>query len=598
MKKLFLYIPAMLLLAVSCEKEAINSSDNGNESASGVKMITEIVSGSRGDVTKATIGNANPTFAWTAGDNVAVHVSHGDSHEYVITSKGADAAASSAKFEVTYGEGYSRDAFALYPSNIVSASAANYGQSSHTLDVTLPGSYTLAQVSGETSPCPMISANEAGSGWHFYQLCGLLRLTVNGIPAAAKRLEIDFNGMQVCGDFSIASPVTPGSSAIASTSDDANDVITITKDGTNVALGAESLVLNFPLPTGTYKKVTVIAYDAVTGGNALLGTTISLNNYSANITRATKKVATLGPLQSTFNFTFKNNSTTLNNVRFARVFSVKNKLHNGTSIGPFTASSDSDLPTPINAVLYFEKVSGEQLVFQVVTNDGKVYSGILDAPSEGYDIGGTHNVTANVNPYTFTISSGKKVYFSPGDLGIAGGVYSFTEPFETWGWNESKATNRVWFNYSEVLAPTVYGVQWRIENYVSSAYEWNNIINRKFGDDPSYYRVNVAGHSNCLLLLPDETVLTSDEKTELMSGSIGADYAKYLGKGFVLLVSTGYANVVSGNFSWLSSSEGWYWSYRNSSNRYYFKWTNSGVPFADFFANQARMRVRLINNAE
>ena len=535
MKKLFLYIPAMLLIAVSCEKEAINSSDRGNEPASGVKMITEIVSGSRGDATKATIGNTNPTFAWTVGDNAAVHVSKGDSHEYVTTSKGADAAASLAKFEVTYGEGYSRDAFAVYPSTIVSASAANFGQSGHTLDVTLPGSYTLAQVSGETSPCPMISANEAGSGWHFYQLCGLLRLTVNSIPAAAKRLEIDFNGMQVCGDFSIASPVTPGSSAIASTSDDANDVITITKDGTNVALGAESLVLNFPLPTGTYKKVTVIAYDAVTGGNALLGTTISLNNYSANITRATKKVATLGPLQSTFNFTFKNNSTTLDNVRFARVFSVKNKLHNGTSVGPFTASSDSDLPTPINAVMYFEKVSGEQLVFQVVTNDGKVYSGILDAPSEGYDIGGTHNVTANVNPYTFTISSGKKVYFSPGDLGIDNDVLSFTEPFTTWGHGDTKASTpdipkRVWFDhYTFSLGErTVYGItSWRIPGYVSGDYEWNNIVNRtmKTGVAP-YYRVNIPGHLNCLLLPPDETA-SSEIGSDLSSGNV-TDYIKSL----------------------------------------------------------------------
>ena len=33
----------MILLAVSCEKEAINPSENGNEAASGVKMITEIV---------------------------------------------------------------------------------------------------------------------------------------------------------------------------------------------------------------------------------------------------------------------------------------------------------------------------------------------------------------------------------------------------------------------------------------------------------------------------------------------------------------------------------------------------------------------------
>ena len=68
MKKLFLYIPAMLLIAVSCEKEAINSSNKGNESASGVKMITEVVSGSRGDATKATIGNTTPRgssrFQW------------------------------------------------------------------------------------------------------------------------------------------------------------------------------------------------------------------------------------------------------------------------------------------------------------------------------------------------------------------------------------------------------------------------------------------------------------------------------------------------------------------------------------------------------
>ena len=168
MKKIFLYIPAMILLAVSCEKEAINSSDNGNESASGVKMITEIVSGSRGEGTKATIGNTNPTFAWTVGDNVAVHVSKGSSHKYVVTSSGASAAAASATFEVTYEDGYSRDAYAVYPSYIVNPNATDYGQSNTKLDVTLPNSYTLDQVSGETSPCPMLSYNVAGNNWHFY----------------------------------------------------------------------------------------------------------------------------------------------------------------------------------------------------------------------------------------------------------------------------------------------------------------------------------------------------------------------------------------------------------------------------------------------
>ncbi len=299
MKKLFLYIPAMLLIAVSCEKEAINSSDKGNESASGVKMITEIVSGSRGDVTKATIGNTTPTFAWTAGDNVAVHVSNGATNKYVVTTSGASASAASAKFTVEYEEGYSRDAFAVYPSTIVSASATNFGQSGHTLDVTLPGSYTLAQVSGETSPCPMISANTAGDGWHFYQLCGLLRLTVKDIPAAAKRLEIDFDGKQVWGDFSIASPVVASSAVISTATDGAHDIITITKDGTDVVLGETSVVVNIPLPTGTYSKVTVKAYDALTGGNATLSPTQTFV-YSASKTKGVKRTTTFPSSKTAF----------------------------------------------------------------------------------------------------------------------------------------------------------------------------------------------------------------------------------------------------------------------------------------------------------
>ena len=297
MKKIFLYIPAMILLAVSCEKEAINPSENGNEAASGVKMITEIVSGSRGDDTKATIGNTTPTFAWTVGDNVAVHVSNGATNKYVVTTSGASAAAASAKFTVEYEEGYSRDAFAVYPSNIVSTTAANYGQSGHTLDVTLPGSYTLAQVSGETSPCPMISANEAGSGWHFYQLCGLLRLTVKDIPATAKRLEIDFDGKQVWGDFSVASPVVASTAVITTAADGAHDIITI--DGTDAVLGETSVVVNIPLPTGTYSKITVKTYDALTGGNATLSPSQSFA-YSASKKKGVKRTATFPSSKTAF----------------------------------------------------------------------------------------------------------------------------------------------------------------------------------------------------------------------------------------------------------------------------------------------------------
>ena len=273
MKKLIYYIPALILFAVSCEKEENSPSQIENEPVSEVKMITEVVSGGREESTKATISNTDASFAWTAGDNVAVHVSNG---KYVYTSdegaSGATLEASPAKasFTVVYPDGYSRDAFALYPSTIVDKDATNYGQSGQPLNVTFPSSYTLAQVSGETSPCPMISANTAGNGWNFYQLCGLLRLTVNDIPSTAKRLEIDFNGKKVCGAFSITSPVTPGSSVIATADDTANDCITITKDGTDVALGATNLVVNIPLPVGTYTTITITAYDALTDGNVVL----------------------------------------------------------------------------------------------------------------------------------------------------------------------------------------------------------------------------------------------------------------------------------------------------------------------------------------
>ena len=576
MRKLFLYIPAMLLIAVSCEKEAINSSDRGNEPASGVKMITEIVSGCRGDATKATIGNTTPTFAWTVGDNVAVHVSNGDSHEYVITSKGADAAASSAKFEVTYGEGYSRDAFAVYPSTIVSASAANFGQSGHTLDVTLPDSYTLAQVSGETSPCPMISANEAGSGWHFYQLCGLLRLTVNSIPATAKRLEIDFNGKKVCGDFSIASPVVASTAVISTAADGAHDIITITKDGTDVVLGETSLVVNIPLPKGDYSNITIIAYNQIAGGNALVMGTEPFA-YSASKTKGVKKSTNL---KSIFNFTFKYSGTELTNVRFARVFSVQNKLHNASSYGPFTASSDADMPSPLRAGLLFDTNSGDQLAAQVITGDGKVYSGLVDVPSGGYVAGQPYDVTVNVNSYTFTVGSGKKVFFSPGDLGVDNGVYSFTEPFARWGGEGAvDAAKRVYFEGSDARPnKELYGVTWRLQTWTNSTdNEWENLIARtmKTGVNP-YYKVQVGSNIYCVLLPPDET--TSSDISDDLTTQV-TDYVKYIAKGFVILMNTNYN---SGGWSTTNRGKqgGYYWTNRPASpaDRTLFYWTNTSNP--------------------
>ena len=586
-------------------------------------MITETISGTYCPATKATIADTDASFKWSIGDNIAVHVSNGDSHKYVFTSGegGASQAAASASFSVTYDSGYSRDAFAVYPSTIVAANASNYGQSGHTLDVKLPSDYTLAQVQGEVSPCPMVATNSASSfSWNFYQLCSLLRITVSNIPATAKRLEIDFDGKKVWGDFSIASGIVPGTSVIA-TADDANhDTISITKDGSDAVLGETSLILNIPLPVGNYSKIIVNAYDAVSGGNVISFDNISFG-YTAAITKGVKKSSALTD-QSIFTFTFRDadTQTNLGGLRFVRVFSCQNKLYNGaTTFGPYTDSSDTgeaDMANPVQATLKFGPDDGDQLAFQVIDANGKVYSGLYNAPTGGFPMG-SYDLTVDVKAYTFTVASGKKVYFSPGDLGVDNGVYSFTDPFVNWASGNTNAANdaahapakRTWFDFYFESGlrenASVYGINdWRIPkrlNADTSSYEWSYLSNSRSMKDGvnGFYRVTIPGYQYCLLLPPDETEST-DIGDDLTSGTV-MDYAKYLGKGFVLLFNTNAGYYLSswkwgGSTNQVSASQGYYWTWYNTQNRFYFTWTTT--PLCDFKSNRMRNHIRYVRDVQ
>ena len=604
MRKLFLYL-AIVAVAVSCNSEDLEIDSS--------PMITETISGTYCPATKATIADTDASFKWSVGDNIAVHVSNGDSHKYVFTSGegGASQAAASASFSVTYDSGYSRDAFAVYPSTIVSANATHYGQSGSTLDVTLPSSYTLSQVAGEVSPCPMVATNTASSfSWDFYQLCSLLRITVNDIPATAKRLEIDFDGKKVWGDFSIASSIVPGTSVIATTADADHDIISITKDGTDAVLGETSLALNIPLPVGEYTNISITAFDDIVGGNPVSASAVSFS-YTAVNTKGVKKTTDLSS-QISFTFTIKNEDIVLPNVRFVRIFSSQNKLYNDTSTyGPFTVSDDTDITNPIEASLRFDSNPSDQLVFQVIDGDGTVYSGSVNAPTSGYEIGHSYDITADVNLYTFTVASGKKVCFSPGDLGVDNDVYTFTEPFTAWGQGSTNLslTKRVWFNYPEVYytdienGHSIYGVKWRIQKSLSTSsptpHEWDNIIGRimKSGVAP-YYRVSIQGHQYCLLLPPNETQAT-DIEDDLTSGTVN-NYLKYIAKGFVLLMNTGQAQYWNSELIWGEYEQGWYWAVWNNmtQNRTRFSWNGSNTPHVDWATNEWRFHVRYMHDVD
>ena len=290
MRRNLLYLTVFAVLAMACSSDD-HVIDSPETPSNEPHMITETITATYGDAnngTRADINGTNGAFTWSTNDQIAVHVSDG---KYYNSSALASGGSSTATFSVSYPGVYSRDAFAVYPASIVSTSAANYGQSGKTLDVTLPSSYTLADVSDNKTPCPMIATN-TGSGWTFKQLCGLLRVVVKNIPSGTSYLKVSFNGMKVSGNFSVASPVTPGTSTIASVAgtpgkDDYIKITGITTTG--------EVTVNIPLPTGTYTSFVVSAWNS---SDAPLCAKVEAFAYTAQRRRAKKVDAALVPCKN------------------------------------------------------------------------------------------------------------------------------------------------------------------------------------------------------------------------------------------------------------------------------------------------------------
>ena len=256
MKKIFFYIAALAVITAACTNEDSLVTVPTNNGTSEGKMITETITATNGDApTRAAIADADGAFTWSEGDQVAVHAS--DGKYYTTEALTANSSDETATFTVTYSG--SRDAFAVFPASIVATDAENYGQSGSPLDVTLPSSYTLAEVSGTKTPCPMIATNDPGSTeWEFKQLCGLLRLTLESIPATATSIQITFD-QNVAGSFSIPSSVAPETSEIAAANHSGVDSKVITITGLTGA--ATTYDINLPLPTGEYEKVYITYLD-------------------------------------------------------------------------------------------------------------------------------------------------------------------------------------------------------------------------------------------------------------------------------------------------------------------------------------------------
>ena len=295
--------------------------------------------------------------------------------------------------------------------------------------------------------------------------------------------------------------------------------------------------------------------------NVVDAATATVKVQTADAESFTTRTAYFENLQSIFKFTFKDPDDNVINVRFVSIVSENNKLQSSYDILNETPTygsvsiANKTTQTTVYVALRFTSNPSETILFSVVDENGKVYTGTKTSPSTGFKIGRFYSSTITVQAHTFTIASGKKVYFAPSNLYFEDGEYKFLS---------STFINKELFN-TESTRPTVASSANCIEVYdipgwyVPSNHEWEMLghgyydVGRRFVDAPSLdimaYRIITDERTNNvfgLLLLPDDYTnaerkeeLEKEEKYSTNSNMYyfkkNVNIFKYLAKGCVFL---------------------------------------------------------------
>lgn len=203
----------------------------------------------------ATLADGADLFIWSASDYVA----YWNGSSYVKSAAASPSGTGAgARIKVSYSG--TRSDFAYYPYYLVQDVATDVNAENTLADlgssvgaVILPDHYTMAQVSGTAAPCPMIADNN-GKEWAFRHLCGLLKLSVNCIPAGTDKLVVAFD-KDVTGLFTVSAPDSETPSISASALTDKNTITITLSSGKDLA----GLVINIPVPAGNVSVTSVVA---------------------------------------------------------------------------------------------------------------------------------------------------------------------------------------------------------------------------------------------------------------------------------------------------------------------------------------------------
>ena len=269
---------AAIMSFASCDNDTISIETEPAKAEKQIVRTETIGVLTESDATKVTL--TGTTFSWVDGDEIAVWAGTN-----ATSGSFQDCAVSSGNITVAYGAGEDRYNYAVYPASVKDDS--NYGQS--TLNVILPATYTYTQVSGDNTPLPMVAVNDKdNSDLTFYNVGGLLRITVKAIPSDATGLVFQFPGKKVNGTFAVSDPgTTTPSISNASPADATEQQITVTFG----AGTATEMILNIPLPAGSYDAVNITPV----GSSTKVGSyrTIKAGGYTATRARGKQLTATL-----------------------------------------------------------------------------------------------------------------------------------------------------------------------------------------------------------------------------------------------------------------------------------------------------------------
>lgn len=191
-------------------------------------------------------------FTWHSEDKIAIHynIPEASFHTYFSSSLLSGVGSSTAAFQVS--KSGVRDGYALYPGTMAIEDASGIGGAP--LRVTLPQSWNVDEM---PMPLPMLAVSTEGADLDFKALCGVLRLSLNGIPEGTRFITLTTDN-PVYGEFNVdLSGLAPElSSAVNSTS---GNVLRL--NFTNpVPAGGVNGVLDIPLPSGSYPSLIVKAY--------------------------------------------------------------------------------------------------------------------------------------------------------------------------------------------------------------------------------------------------------------------------------------------------------------------------------------------------